>query len=493
MNPQWLLRVAGTLVTATWSMARAQPLNLLAKVGERLRQTGSSSLQAAAKLLPDYGDALRTGPTASRTSAEFALPIISSAPIPEGEEVRPLFLFTNSLPFTQSGYTLRSHSTLTALAAQGVPVDAVTRLGYPVVVGRMPGLPSQQVDGIEYGRMLPVLMPASFPRQVELAAETLASVAAETGATVIHTTSDYRNALVASRAAARAGLPWVYEVRGEPERTWLSRFAGADRDAAETSRYYREARRLEASAAASAAAVVVLSEVSKHEFIARGVSGEAIHVIPNAIADEDLEWARSKATDSADARRSLGLPAEGYWIGAITSVVEYEGLDSAIAALALTPEDIRLLIVGDGAALPDLQRQAQEAGLSERVHFVGRQPSADIMTWYSALDLFLLPRIDSHVTRTVTPLKALQAMACDAPVLASDLPALREVTGGLARYVVPGDAEALAAEILRAREQGELDDATRTQYSQFLENRTWSVNARRLQDIYRGARASDDE
>jgi len=42
-------------------------------------------------------------------------------------------------------------------------------------------------------------------------------------------------------------------------------------------------------------------------------------------------------------------------------------------------------------------------------------------------------------------LPALEALACGVPAVVSDLPVLREVTGGLARYVPVGDAEELAA------------------------------------------------
>ena len=84
--------------------------------------------------------------------------------------------------------------------------------------------------------------------------------------------------------------------------------------------------------------------------------------------------------------------------------------------------------------------------LGQRVLFPGFLPGAQAMALYAALDLFVAPRLDLPVTRLVTPLKPVEAMAAGCPVLASDLPPLREQTAGgaAAALVPPGDPEALA-------------------------------------------------
>ncbi|WIM72126.1 glycosyltransferase [Corynebacterium suedekumii] len=152
-------------------------------------------------------------------------------------------------------------------------------------------------------------------------------------------------------------------------------------------------------------------------------------------------------------------------------------LDTLIRSLEYLPEDYVVLIVGDGAARPELEALAKTLGLEDRVIFAGRQPSAGIWLWYAALDVFALPRRDTKVTRTVTPIKPLSAMALDVPVAASDLPALREVTGERATYVPAGDAQALASAIEKTKD-------ARQNGPEWTRQRTWRANGERYQAMY---------
>ena len=66
--------------------------------------------------------------------------------------------------------------------------------------------------------------------------------------------------------------------------------------------------------------------------------------------------------DAAGARRELGLPEDGHYIGTVSSLVAYEGLDDLVRAFALLAPNfpqLRLLIVGDGVAGPALKEQVR--------------------------------------------------------------------------------------------------------------------------------------
>jgi N-acetyl-alpha-D-glucosaminyl L-malate synthase BshA len=99
----------------------------------------------------------------------------------------------------------------------------------------------------------------------------------------------------------------------------------------------------------------------------------------------------------------------------------------------------RLVMVGDGPDRVAVERQVDENGLREYVDFVGEQH--DVVSWLSASDLFLLPSAQESFG-----LAALEAMACEVPVIASRVGGLPEVIqDGLTGYICdPEDIAGMA-------------------------------------------------
>lgn len=394
--------------------------------------------------------------------------------------VRSLYFVNNSLPYTQSGYTLRSHSLLKALQSNGNTAIAATRLGYPLVIGAWPRETRDIIDEIEYVRCIPWLYPANGIKRNEATVKMIVEEAVKQNVQILHTTTDFKNGLAISAAARQLGLPWVYEVRGQLESTWLSKFEADEQERLKKSEFYNRTSRKELEVMQAADAVLVLSNVSKQEIISRGVEPEKIFVIPNAInPNED-----SKQFDKRELQESLGLSVStgDVLFGTVSSLVDYEGLDTAVLALHHLPERYKLLIVGEGKARPSLESLVREQGLGTRVIFAGRQPSTRVWKWYGSLDIFIVPRRDTQVCRIVTPIKTLLAQAMEIPVVCSDLPALREVAPG-ARFVEPDDSFALAKGILSARDNW--DGISKGKES--VETRTWESNARIIECSYRYA------
>ncbi|GAA3522080.1 hypothetical protein GCM10022417_16880 [Corynebacterium pilbarense] len=276
-----------------------------------------------------------------------------------------------------------------------------------------------------------------------------------------------------SEVARILGIPWVYEVRGERDKTLELENSGQRRRD-----FLAEFRRRETLAMQAASAVLVLSDVSRRRVEERGVSKDNIYVVPNGFdRDEAIE-----APTRDFAREKIGIPSSTKLIGTFTSVVDYEGLDSLILALEFLDVDTKALIVGSGSELSALQHLADERGLTDRVLFAGKQDPQTIPVWCAALDVFVLPRKDYEVCRAVTPLKPMLAMGMNIPVVASDLPAVREATGELASYVPPDDPEALSEAIRKALVDP--DHFYGHQLEGFLDTRTWQSSAERLLQAY---------
>ncbi|WP_257203321.1 glycosyltransferase family 4 protein [Corynebacterium cystitidis] len=511
----FLLRVGALAFSAIAVMAAEDPSLLRTKIAEKLRIGKVKALQPLARLIRPRAEKHQTTlrqwyergeyqrvadakefearserhlQTLSRGKvAQLDTPIIPSKPLTKSARpTKPtvLFFLTNSLPYTTSGYTHRSQKLLEQLQLNTIEAKAVTRLAYPVVIGEIPSGQTQVVNGVAYRRLIPWYYPRTSSARIKNAVDLLTEYAQEISATHLHTTTDYKNAIVVSQAANRLEIPWVYEVRGELENTWLARQPDSS---ARESYFYQRARAKEVEAMASAAAVVALSEVSKQSLMERGVAADKIIVIPNGVDKTVL----AQPPGGVDTRAALGLP-KGPLMGTVTSVVDYEGLDTFLHALVDLP-DVSGVIVGDGVARPWLEQLARKLQISQRVFFMGNQQPADINQWYQALDVFVLPRRDIDVTRTVTPIKALTAQALGIPVVASDLPALVEVTGGLETYVPAGNAHALSDALRRvlaengrfnskaAQRQARLAQPERQQW---LQARTWDALGARLAGLY---------
>lgn len=418
------------------------------------------------------------GDLATFSGWEPSLPATAMTPLPR----RVLHLLTNSLPHTGSGYAQRSHSILTAQRDAGWEVLAATRLGYPVQVGKVLAADQDEVDGVTYRRLIPSRLAPSADARLQQEAEALLELALEFRPEVLHTTTHFANGLVVGAVAKALGIPWVYEVRGQLADTWAST-RGPD---AQSSERYRLFQERETAVMSSADALVTLGESMREGIVARGIPRDSVSLAPNAVGGVYLEEPGS----AQSARAAVGLEPELSYIGTVSSLVDYEGIDHLIEAFVLlAPEfpQLRLLIVGDGVAAPALRAQAASSNVGNKIIFTGRVPREQAHLYHQAMDGFVVPRKDLDVTRAVTPLKPVEALASSRPVIASDLSALREIIEpGLNGSLAPaGNPEMLASQLKELLG----DSSLRAQFGAngrelVLNTRTWAANAQKNIDTY---------
>jgi glycosyltransferase involved in cell wall biosynthesis len=409
---------------------------------------------------------------------------------PDGGEIAVHHHLTNSLPHTQSGYSLRTHAILTAQRAAGLHVTTTTRAGYPLTIGVLGARGTDVVDGVAYRRLVPRSLPADHRRRFDDGVDLLVRALADARPDVVHATTPWTTGDTARAAARRLGLPWVYEVRGLPEETWAASHATPEaRDRATASERYALIRAKETELALTADHVVTLSGTMRAELVDRGVPRERITVVPNAVDDALLT---SPALSPAEARARLSLPA-GPVIGTVSSIIGYEGLDMVlrtVGALRSRGLDVSALIVGDGVARPALLRLADELGIAEHAHLPGRVPRDVARTYMAALDVLTVPRRPDRVTRLVTPLKPLEAMAVGRPVVASDLPALAEVLSPLdggspaGLLVAPDDVEAWADAVTELLDDEHRRASLVAAGREVAAERTWARLVTRYADVY---------
>lgn len=443
------------------------------------------AMDEAVEALPSRGRAgrLRERLRSERSSYQGRRPVVEPVPGYRPEPGRVLHVLTNSLPHSGSGYAQRSHSTLTALRDQGWDVSGVTRLGWPVITGVLTAAPLDRIDGIEYRRLLPGGMRGGLSERLQQHADLLRAHCLALRPQILHTTTEWTNAVVTRAVAEALDIPWVYEVRGQRADTWAA-LRGPE---VLTSERYRLFTEREIEAARSADAVITLAQGMRETLVRGGVDPRRLAVCPNAVGGAFLE----EPPAQAQARRAVGLDLSGEYVGTVSSLVPYEGLDTLVRSVALlAPDrpDLKLLLVGDGTALPSLETLAERLGIRDRLVVTGRVDRSRVRGYHASLDVFVVPRRDTSVTRSVTPMKSVEASATGRPVVASDLPALAElVQHGRTGLLVPADDPQALAETLR----GLLDDAECRESlgsagrTWAVTERTWAANAQRVDGLYR--------
>ena len=134
-----------------------------------------------------------------------------------------------------------------------------------------------------------------------------------------------------------------------------------------------------------------------------------------------------------------------------------------------------LLLVGEGELQTSLHKRVAELQLDKRVHFLGELNAGDVQALLAICDVFVFPSWFEAM-----PMAVIEAMVSGIPIIASDIPALREVLGEAGIFVPPASAKELATAI-----QAVLDSATLANHlRQRLSERARVFSLQKMVDSY---------
>jgi glycosyltransferase involved in cell wall biosynthesis len=134
---------------------------------------------------------------------------------------------------------------------------------------------------------------------------------------------------------------------------------------------------------------------------------------------------------------------------AVGRLEAYKQTDRLVRALPFLPPEYELVVVGNGPLRPRIELLAQQLGQRDRLRLLGHLPESELLAWYRSADVFA--SLSRHESFGLT---VLEGAVAGAALLASDIPAHREVTGFLpaGRAVLVG-RECQGAELARAIER----------------------------------------
>ncbi len=172
-----------------------------------------------------------------------------------------------------------------------------------------------------------------------------------------------------------------------------------------------------------------------------GLAADRLPVIPNGV-----ELGRFRGADPApDLARFIAGRVATVMAARFT---EAKDQGTLIRALATLPEDHVLALAGDGPTRPACEILAAEAGMGDRVLFMGARE--DIPRVLAACRVAALSSRWEGL-----PTFVIEAMAAGLPVAASDVPGLGSLVGESGRLFPPGDAKACASAIAELAAEGD--------------------------------------
>lgn len=239
----------------------------------------------------------------------------------------------------------------------------------------------------------------------------------------------YTRDLAIATLASFARAPLFYEVHTVPVRVTV---------------FHRLAWR-------KAKGIVVISGGIERELVRLGVPGGKIIVASDAVDLAAFRGVRSKA----ECRHELGLPQDKRLVVYTGHLYPWKGAHLLAEAARMLSPGVEVYIVGGTES--DL-RAFRARFSAPNLHIIGWQEPRMIPLWLRAADLLVLPTSGKEaIGRTYTsPLKLFEYMASGTPIIAADVPAIREVlTLHEAMFFSADDSASLASTISKACEDTE--------------------------------------
>lgn len=223
------------------------------------------------------------------------------------------------------------------------------------------------------------------------------------------------------------------------------------------------------------------SQATKDDLVAHyGTSADKITVLYCGV---DSQFQPVKDHDLLNAcKRKYGLEGVAYLlsVGTIQPRKNYSRVIEAVAAARQQGHDLHYAIAGGKGWLEDEMRQTiARLGAQQYVHLLGLADDADLPALYSGARALVMASLYEGFG-----LPVLEAFACGAPAISSNLSSLPEVAGEAALLVDPHDTAGIAAAIVALEKQPALRQRLVQAGYERAAGFTWQRSAQQLRSIY---------
>lgn len=189
----------------------------------------------------------------------------------------------------------------------------------------------------------------------------------------------------------------------------------------------------------------------------------------------------SEPSTSAEIIPAQGI-LPGQYILAVARFVPEKGLDLLVKAFKSYNGDLKLVIAGDADHETTYSRDLKQQMTGDSRIIGTGYITGDRLTWlFSNARLFVLPSRHEGL-----PIALLEALGYGLPVLASDIPANKELELPDERYFMAGDAEDLLCKLETLTDIMMPHKEKEGQKKRISESYDWNIVAEKTLDVYKG-------
>src|SRR3990167_4333440 len=228
--------------------------------------------------------------------------------------------------------------------------------------------------------------------------------------------------------------------------------------------------------------IITITAILKNAIVKEGAEVSKILVAHDGV---DLEMFNAINKSAEELKTELNLPTEQFligYVGKFKTLEQEKGLKTMIEALSLLNKETKMAFVGgDAAEVKEYKSLAQRFNVLQQCVFIGYQPYKRMAEYMKAMDAVVLPSPDKPLAHYSSPLKLFEYMASGRPVIASDLPAIREVLNDKnALFFKPENNDDLARAVKMLKSSPTLGYHLSQQALADVKNYTWTNRAKNI-------------
>jgi len=233
----------------------------------------------------------------------------------------------------------------------------------------------------------------------------------------------------------------------------------------------------------SANRIVALSSSDAEYISSLGIESKKISILPNAI---DLsEFAPYNNLDNIDFLKRYNVEGKRIVLF-VGQIIQRKGIEYLLKSvkyvMKLSRENnIVFLVIGKGGFLEKAKNIVKNLNISDLIVFTGEIPFSELVEAYKSADVFVLPSLSEGLPTTI-----LEAMYFGLPVIATDIPGVRDHFRKRALLVPQKNECKLAEAIIKLLKDEELAKRLSANGKELVKSKyTWDIVSKKYEDLYK--------